>query len=312
MSDALTDAATVTVAICTFRRNELLVPLVRTIDGLAATEVAHGSLRVLIVDDSPEGAAAESIDRLRDDLTIEVEYNASGAADISTARNRALALGGGSSDFVACLDDDCIPNPGWLRELLRTADEQRADLVVGHRQFVAAPTAPRWISDAPFLAENTHYADGSIPVRGNTANLLIRSSWLHSSGVQFRNEMGRVGGEDMVFFADAESAGARIHFAARSLCNEPCEGRRATFRYQAWRQIWLGNNEAAINRATLRVPRTRLAARGIKRALMGAIHPVRRLARRKSPQVRWGLALIGNGIGLLIGVAGVSLRHRAE
>lgn len=301
---------TVTVAVCTFRRNDLLTSLVRTIDRLVATEIPEGAVRVLIVDDSPDGGAAALVDDLQASVGITVDYYASAAADISVARNHALRLGAAGSDFVACIDDDCVPNPGWLRELLRIAGQNHADVVVGHRQFVAGSAAPPWLRDEPFLAENLRYADGSVPDRGNTANMLVRSSWQQSSGVRFRPEMGQLGGEDMVFFADAVDVGANIRFAANSICDEPCEGRRATFRYQAWRQMWLGNNEAAINRSTGSVSRARLLARGAKRVALGFVHPVTQLGRRKSPQWRWSLALVGHGLGLLVGTAGIRMRHR--
>ena len=310
----MTDAPTrqiVTVAVCTFRRNDLLTALVRTVDHLVATEALDASVGMLIVDDSPEGSAAETVESLRKSVRIGVTYSASAAADISIARNHALLRAAQGSDFVACLDDDCVPRAGWLSELLRVADAQNADVAVGHRQFVAAASAPRWLREQPFLAENLQYVDGSVPVNGNTANMLVRSSWLRSSGVRFRSEMGAVGGEDMVFFSDASRAGANIRFAAGSICDEPCDGKRATFRYQAWRQFWLGNNEAAINRTTHQFTRTRMAGRGTKRILTGVVHPIVRLLRRQSPQLHWAVALTGSGIGLLAGVAGLRLRHRS-
>ena len=141
--------------------------------------------------------------------------------------------------------------------------------------------------------------------------MLVRSSWLNEAGIRFRSEMGDVGGEDMVFFADARTVAANIRFAAGSICNEPCDGRRATFRYQAWRQLWLGNNEAAINHVTGGVRRSRMAARGAKRMLWGAVHPFARLLRRESPQWRWAIALTGRGVGLLLGVAGLRIQHRS-
>lgn len=303
----------VTVAICTFRRNDAMAALVRRIGDIAASELPGGSVRVLVVDDSPEGGAAATVDELRHDLPITVDYAASASADIAVARNRALALALALSDstFVACVDDDCVPQSGWLRELLRVAQTHNADVVVGHRQFIAQPGAPKWLHDQPFLLENLIYADGSVPTRGNTANMLVRSSWLQSSGVRFRTEMGEVGGEDMVFFADATNAQANIRFAAGSTCDEPCDGRRARFRYQLWRQLWLGNNAALINRATAEVSRARLLARGVKQVLRGPIRPIARLLRRKSPQLRWAIALIANGAGVLLGVAGLRIRHRS-
>lgn len=303
--------ATVTVAVCTFRRNDLLRSLVHVVDQLVKSELPNGTVRMVVIDDSPEGAASDVVDDLRDTVGISVERHASAAADIAVARNHALEHGSLSSDFVACLDDDCVPSPGWLRELIRIAATHHADIVVGHRQFVASPGASRWLREEPFLAENQAYADGSVPERANTANMLVRSSWWRASDIRFRQEMGTVGGEDMVFFADATTAGANIRFAANSTCSELCDGRRATFGYQLWRQVWLGNNEAIINHATGQSTRPRLAARAAKRVLSAGLRPVARALRGRSPQWRWAVGLAGRGIGLLLGVVGVRLRHRS-
>lgn len=303
--------AGVTVAVCTFRRNDLLRSLALHVDRLARSEVPNGHVRMLVIDDSPEGVAADVVHKIRNEVGISVDYYASAAADIAVARRCALEQGANNSDFVSCLDDDCVPASGWLRELLRIAESHEADIVVGHRQFVAPDSAPRWLREEPFLAENQTYENGSVPDRANTANMLVRSSWFRASDVNFRREMGTVGGEDMVFFSDATNAGANIRFAAQSTCVEPCEGRRATFRYQLWRQIWLGNNEATINRATRETSRIRLTARGAKRVVLAGVRPIARMLRGRNPQWRWAVGLGGRGLGLLLGVVGVRLRHRS-
>lgn len=297
------------VAVCTFRRNEQLGALVRRIDALAPSEVPDGSIGMTIVDDSPEGSAAAAVEAVRAEVQLEIEYHHTASANIAVARNRAIEGAMARGEFVACLDDDCVPEPGWLRELLRVAAARDADIVVGHRAFFAAPGSPAWLSSEPFLEENVIYPDESVPTSGNTANVLLRSRWLATSGVRFRTEMGTVGGEDMVFFADATAVGAEVRFAAGSVSNEPCDGRRTTLCYQWWRQLWLGNNEALINRRTKAVAPWRLLLRGGKRTFAGLLHPARRLLHRSSPQWRWGVALCARGAGLVLGVLGVRLRH---
>jgi len=302
---------TAVIAVCTFRRNDQLAALVERIAGLAATEVADGTIAIVVVDDSPEGGAGEVVAGLRATVAIPLEYRNTASADIAIARNCAIETAMALGEFVACLDDDCVPDPGWLRELLRVARIRQADIVVGHRAFFAAAEAPPWLSSEPFLEENALYADESVPTSGNTANVLLRSAWLAASGVRFRAELGKVGGEDMVFFADAGAAGAEIRFAAGSVSHEPCDGRRATFRYQLWRQAWLGNNEAVINHSTHAVAPSRLLLRGARRAARGVAHPIVQLAHRSAPQFRWALAFAGRGVGLVLGVCGVRLRHRS-
>jgi hypothetical protein len=166
------------------------------------------------------------------------------------------------------------------------------------------------LRDSPFLVDHGMFADGSVPLGGNMANVLMRSSWLAASGVRFRSDMGVSGGEDMVFFEDARRAGAHIRFAARSLVREQYAGSRSTLRYHLWRQMWLGNNEAHINRRVRAYPTHRMVLRAVKRMLRGLVHPVVQVAHRRPSEWRWGLALVGSGAGLLLGVAHVRVAHR--
>jgi hypothetical protein len=198
-----------------------------------------------------------------------------------------------------------------LAELLRVAGQFEADLVVGHRQFVPTAHSPSWLRQEPFLLENERYEDGAIPTVGNVANVLISSSWLRRSGVEFHHELGRLGGEDMVFFDAARRSGAEIRFAARSVVTEPCDERRSTLRYQLWRQAWLGNNEAHIDQRTREYGRLRLVLRGCRRLVRGLGWPFVSMQRHRTLQLRWAMGLVASGGGLIAGALGLEMRHRS-
>jgi glycosyltransferase involved in cell wall biosynthesis len=302
--------ADVAVAICTYNRPLLLERLLEATSSVARADAPDVRISIVIVDDSPAGNARPIAERARD-MFADVVYVHTASGDISTARNAALAEGVKLSPFVACVDDDCVPQPGWLTALLRVAGERNAAIVVGHHRFVPTDESPQWLRREPFLQEHPLYEDGAVPVIGNMSNVLIRSSWLSSSGVRFNPHLGRLGGEDMVFFADARASGAEIRFAADSLVFEPCDARRSTFRYQLWRQAWLGNNEAQINARAGNLRRSRLALRGLRRIVRGSCWPFRALADRGRPELRWSIALAASGIGLLTGAAGLELAHRS-
>jgi succinoglycan biosynthesis protein ExoM len=298
----------VAVAICTYNRPDQLRRLLDLIAVRAPEELPGSSVTVVVVDDSKDGNARHIVeDPSRPCRTL---YANTASGNISTARNAAISGGADAAEFVACIDDDCVPEPGWLSESCRVMKQFRADVVVGHRAFVPSDASPKWLHREPFLFENEPYADGSVPVSGNTANVMIRSSWLRQSEVRFRTEMGSVGGEDMVFFADARAAGAEIRFASRSTVLEPCDAKRSTLRYHLWRQMWLGNNEALINHRTRAATRGRLVLRGLRRMASGLTWPWS--ARRSgSVQWRWGLGRVASGVGLVAGVVGVEMRHRS-
>jgi succinoglycan biosynthesis protein ExoM len=302
-------SATVAVAVCTYHRPTELARLLEHIAAIANAD-QDGAVPVVVVDDSREGDAWDVVAAARaGGQPARYEWN--GAGDIAAARNRALEVAREEATFVACVDDDCVPQPGWLAALLGVADRFDADVVVGHRQFVPTDRSPRWLREQPFLRENELYADGVVPPSGNTANVLLRSGWLRGAGVRFAPELGRLGGEDMVFLADAARAGANIRFAADALVLEPVDERRSRYSYQLWRQLWLGNNEAHINRHTGRHPMWRLLARGCRQMLRGAAWPLRCRTAGRGAQLRWAVALVANGMGLVLGVLGAELPHRS-
>jgi hypothetical protein len=115
----------------------------------------------------------------------------------------------------------------------------------------------------------------------------------------------------MVFFAAAKAHGAGIRYAAHSAVLEPCDAHRSSFRYQCWRQAWLGNNEAHISARTGEHGRARLAVRGLRRMLRGLTWPFVAYRRHRRPELRWAVALVASGAGLVAGAAGIEMAHRS-
>ena len=302
--------AHVAVAFCTYERPALVGPLLDAIARSVREDRPGETVPIVVVDDSPGASARLVVEaHAREDSSI--HYVHTGSRDISTARNAAVTIASALAEFVVCLDDDCLPEPHWLGTLLEAADRWDADIVTGHHRFVAAPAASRWLHREPFLLEHAEYDEGCIPPIGNMANVLMRSEWLRATAVRFHPNFGGVGGEDMVFFADATAAGARVRYTARSAVHEAVGGTRATFRYQLWRQHWLGNNEAHINLSTGAARPLRLAARGARRVLRGLTWPVHSCRSNGAMQWHWALGQIASGAGLLTGVLGVRVAHRA-
>jgi len=95
-----------TVAICTRNRTELLAGCLRSL--LALRSAGQPDFDVLVVDnDPPDGTTEALIASLPG-----VRYVREPRAGLDFARNRALAVSG--SEFIAYLDDDVVVDHGWL------------------------------------------------------------------------------------------------------------------------------------------------------------------------------------------------------
>jgi GT2 family glycosyltransferase len=121
----------VTVAIPTARR---AAALGRLLDALPAALTGVPGVDVLVVDNDAAGSARDVVgDRAR--------YVVEATAGSAFARNRALAETG--AETIAFLDDDVVPQPGWLAALL----EPQAVATGGRVVLDPSVPRPRWFDE---------------------------------------------------------------------------------------------------------------------------------------------------------------------
>jgi succinoglycan biosynthesis protein ExoM len=300
----------IVVGVCTFNRPAQLRRLFTGISDAASQLEPGHEIDVVVVDDGAAAPARDVVAETTEVFPGDIRYLYLGSANVATARNAVLELATRDSTWLVLIDDDCVPEADWLTALFDMQRRTDADVVSGHVQYTTGAGAPRWLTDQPFCDFDV-YVDGEEPAYGTTANALVRSSFIRHNAIRFRQELGRTGGEDMAFFHDVRQAGGRLRHAAKAVVFEELTPARERLGYQLYRQLWLGNNMAEINRHTREWSSRRLFLRGGRWAVWTWREPLRRLRRRQPPQLRWTLALSLRGIGLMLGVLGVRLRHRA-
>ena len=112
------------VVIPTFNRPDRLA---RCLQGLAGMRSARADFEVIVVDDGGSRPLADIIAGFKDRLNVRLirQENAGPAA----ARNAGAAQARGS--LLAFTDDDCVPDPEWLVQLLAAHQEQPGALLGG-------------------------------------------------------------------------------------------------------------------------------------------------------------------------------------
>jgi glycosyltransferase involved in cell wall biosynthesis len=191
---------TVSVVVATYRRAPLLPRLVRALEAQRDVD----EIELVIVDDASDDDTWAALQELAagSSLTLRPlrqEQNAGPAA----ARNRGWRAARG--DVIAFTDDDCTPQPGWLRALVAAGAE--ADVVQG----LTRPDPGQQDNAGPFsrsqevLAESRTY---------QTCNIAYRRAVLEQLGgfdEGFRQPFSA--GEDADLGWRAATAGARTAFA---------------------------------------------------------------------------------------------------
>jgi succinoglycan biosynthesis protein ExoM len=280
--------------------------------GLAALLTALGRLdplppdvgvRVVVVDNDPEGSARSTVAEAGRAVPWPIEYVVEPLRGIPFARNRAVATAG-DVDFVVFVDDDEVPDPGWLRELLAVQETTGADVVEGPALPAYPAGAPAWVVRGRFF-ERPRHVTGTAVNYATTSNVLIAARVFPPGGHPFHEGFGLNGGDDTHFFERARLAGHRMVWADGAVVRETVPPSRMTVGWLLRREFRRGNTLSLCLRDLDDSPRRRarrLVHAGL-RLVQGSVLVVVGLARGRVMRVR-GLRWVAFGAGLVSGLFG--------
>jgi succinoglycan biosynthesis protein ExoM len=222
----------VCVCVCTYRRPSLTQALA----SIASQQLPSGiSLRVVVADNDGDDAKRKSIESDGFALGLDLTYVHAPERNISTARNACLDAA--TSDWIVFMDDDEVAAPDWIATLIAKRDGH--EIVFGTSQALYPdPRTPRWVIEGDLHSNRIEGNDA--PWNGYTANVLINRQFVRDARLRFAIELGKIGGEDTMFFFQAHEAGARFGYAPSALVYEDTSISRARFRWLALRRFRSG------------------------------------------------------------------------
>jgi len=226
------------VCICTFRRPEGLRCLLKGLDKQIFSAVPTPSICLIVVDNSLEGDASEACQT--GEWAWPLQYLHEPRPGISHARNMTLAAVPAGTDFIAMIDDDEIPDPDWLDQLLDTQLKSGADIVVGRTTPVFPAKTPNWVSGSGFFPkpqnpDTLRELDSDPPAA--TCNVLVRATLFDDSAASFDTALALSGGEDKLLFQSFKLSGYKFAWAANAHVRESIPAERANFIYM-WRESY--------------------------------------------------------------------------
>lgn len=303
----------IAVYVCTHRRNGPLRRMLESLAVAAAEVQPEVEIAVVVVDDNPDGRAKEVVEGFDGGFLRGLHYRFSGAQNISQARNLGLEASMELADWVAMTDDDQTVSPGWFRAMVDLQVATGCDAVTGPVKLRFPPGTPAWMTDQPFteITEAAPQPDGTrVPVC-STGNSMLRARFLRDHpDIRFRSDLGRLGGEDMVFYKAAVAAGLDARYASGALCWGEQPPERATYRSVLWACYWMGNTEYVTNTVSGEATRVRMALRAARKLVDGVRRPLQRLATGKPAQWRFAGACVVRSFGMMVGVLGVKVAHK--
>ncbi len=301
----------VVVAVCTYRRNGQLRLLLEALLEVHDVSALVCSLGVVIVDDTSGHEAESVVAAFEGEFELGIHYRVSGQQNISLARNIGLEAAMTLGDWIAMTDDDCVPDPHWVIEMLEAHDSSGAMAISGPLVRRAPAGSPRWLTDQPFLQQGINsFADGADMQIGSTHNSMIATSWLlEHPDHRFDPRLGRVGGEDMVFYRTAHERGLRISFASDAVVFEDQVPERCRYRYLLKNSLWLGNSRYVTLTEAREASRLRMLVHGSGEVGRASVASAIALVRHGRPHARYALFRAVGGLGTILGVMGLRINH---
>ena len=222
------------IIIPTYRRPDCLV---RAIRSCFDQQHAGGDYEIIVVDNNPDGSAAEIVAELVAGSAVPLRYVAEPRPGISHARNTAIAAAQGR--YLAFLDDDQEAEPGWLNALLTAQREFAADVVFGpfHPVFSVPDNEVPALARAKFTRDEAMPTGSSMPARsplfgspGISNTLLVRDRCFLAPE-PFHPALGFAGGEDTLLFRQLLRRGCKMIWCAEALAREAIPTERLTNGY---------------------------------------------------------------------------------
>lgn len=256
----------------------------------------------LVVVDNDELGSAEAVCQAAA-VPWPVKYLIESRRGITHARNRAITEAG-PADFIAFIDDDEVPSPHWLDELLWAQIEFAADIVSG-------PVSPRFAADVADWVKRGGFFAARTAVTGErrrtcACNNVLISAHVFKRIAKFNDAFALSGAEDTEFFLRAQQAGYKLVWSQEALVSEAVSAQRANIAWLLRREFQTGNGwvfcETGMD-GSLRNWIFRFA-RAWGHIFLGSLSALLRLLTLNKVSIVRSLQRVSLGIGMLTALAG--------
>jgi len=207
---------TIAVCVITYQRPEGLRCLLEGLAGLTFGKIGSPDLRIVVVDNDAAGSARALCEKMALSFPWPLTYRVEPRRGIPFARNASVDAAG-DADFLVFVDDDEVPEPDWMEELLHVQRATGADVVAGPALPYFDGAVPDWVVTSKFF-ERARFATGTAvaPAFVATNNVLVRRGVLEEvaqGGQVFDERYAMSGGSDTHLYMRGHRAGDRMVWA---------------------------------------------------------------------------------------------------
>jgi len=233
----------ISICICTFRRPHIVNTLLSV---LQLNIEPQWDIGVIVADNDDTDSARQSVLDIANKTNsnqISINYIHAPARNISIARN--ACLDSATTPLIAFIDDDELVTNNWLNAILEKLGSSNADAVLGPVKAIYSPACKEWLRKGNFHSTYPMCVDNEI-ITGYSCNVLIKRELPALKEIRFREDLGKSGGEDTVYFSDFHKAGGTIVFTPDAIVTEMVTKEREKFSWLLKRRFRSGQTHGLL------------------------------------------------------------------
>lgn len=308
--ESVRDMPSVAICVATHRRPLGLERLLKGLDTLEFNSCSPRGVTVIVVDNDPGKSAEQTCEALRVASRWPTEYVSEPRRGIPFARNASvIAARRLGAALLAFIDDDEVPEPAWLDQLLLVMHDTGAGVVTGPVLPAFEGAVPEWVTRGGFFDRERHRT-GTFQDRAVTGNVLLRTDLLAAMPTPFDERRPLSGGTDTHLFRRLLMDGHRIVWADEAIVHEFNPSTRLSAKWLMRRAFRVSSNWSSTEvelQPGLRVRASRFAKALLRIGQGVVLLPVGLVAGRHV-LVRAG-QYVATGAGFLAGMAGHELEE---
>lgn len=246
----------VSVAICTYNRSKLLA---LCIESLALMDFPKNDFEVIVVDNnSKDDTAGLCRSMISKYSSLNLRYVLETKQGVAHTRTRGASEASG--EIVAYIDDDCIAEPNWLKEIVQFYDAHPEAMSTGGR-IIPKYTVPvaDWFGKYFWgLVANYDLGKKVFQMKGvrypSGANMHFRKKAFEQYGY-FDGDLGRSGnslmaGEEKAMYLKLINHHEKVYYLPHVIVHHHVEGNKFDKAYVKRHSMGIGGSERLMNKGS--------------------------------------------------------------
>ena len=202
-----------TICISTFNRNLSLEKCLKSINNI--NNVKNMTINVIVVDNSFNFNLSKIKKKIKKNSKYKIKFLHEKKRGIVYARNKALnELKKINPKYISFLDDDCIVDKYWLKNIVKTMKLTNADVVTGPQMYLKKKNLKKNLINYSEFFEKTYKAKKICRVTWSASNnVFLKYSIIKKNKLVFDKNLNKFGvGEDQLFFLLINKIGYKIYW----------------------------------------------------------------------------------------------------